>query len=67
MLILKSIIYAPPVNAAAVQISPIVDLVLSVVSSVKFMGESGEVVIIAPLPSFERSEFPYTFMATTLA
>ena len=54
-------------NAAAVQISPIVDLVLSVVSSVKFMGESGEVVIIAPLPSFEISEFPYTFMATTLA
>ena len=51
-------ISAPPVNAAGVHASPSVDLVLSEVSSVKLMGESGVVVMIAPFPSFETSEFP---------
>lgn len=60
-------ISAPPIKSALLHVKPRVDFVLSEVSSAKLIGESGVVVMIAPLPVLDSSEEPYRFKATTLA
>ena len=45
---------------------PSVDFVLSRVFSVRLIGASGVVVMIAPLPALDSCEEPYIFLATTL-
>ena len=42
-----------------------VDFDLNSVFSVKSVGESGAVIIIAPLPYYETGESPYAFIAIT--
>jgi hypothetical protein len=49
---------APPINSALLQVRPKVDFVLKDVSSARLTGESGLVVITAPLPSLEIIELP---------
>ena len=58
ILILWSIMPAPPINSALLQLRPKVDFVLKDVSSARLTGESGLVVITAPLPSMEIIELP---------
>jgi len=60
-------ISAPPINSALLQVRPIVDLVLREVFSARFIGASGVVVITAPFPALDYKEFPYMFVAITLA
>ena len=49
---------SPPVNVGGSHVNAKVDLVLSKVFSVRSVGGSGEVVIIAPFPFNDRSESP---------
>ena len=49
------------------QNKPILVDVLTDKFSIKFKGGSGFVTIIAPLPSSDYNEFPFTFVAVTLA
>ena len=49
---------SPPVNKGGIHVNAKIDFVLYIVSSIKLVGGSGEVVIIAPLPYFETIEYP---------
>ena len=54
-------ISAPPINSALVHVKPIVDFVLSEVSSARLIGYSGVVVMTASFPALDSSEEPYRF------
>ena len=49
---------SPPVNKGGDHVNAKTDLVLRSVFSVRSVGGSGVVVIIAPFPSYEASESP---------
>lgn len=57
----------PPLLAPAYQTNPSADSVRYCVSSNKFTGASGFVIMIAPFPSSDSTESPLIFVATTLA
>ena len=48
----------PPVNYGGDQVNDKVDLVLKSVFSMRSVGGSGVVIIIAPLPFYEADELP---------
>jgi len=54
-------------KSALLHVRPSVDFVRSKEFSVRLIGASGVVVIIAPLPALDSIEDPYKFLATTLA
>jgi hypothetical protein len=56
---------SPPVNKGGDHLNDKTDLDLKSVFSVRSVGGSGDVVIIAPLPCSEARESPYAFIATT--
>jgi len=58
---------SPPVKLGGSQVRPKVDFVLYESTSAKLVGESGVVVILAPLPANEATESPYKLRAITLA
>ena len=49
---------SPPVKRGGVHVNAKVDFVLKIVFSIKLVGGSGEIVIIAPFPSKDDSELP---------
>ena len=49
---------SPPVNVGGSHVNAKVDFVLNKVFSVRSVGGSGEVVIIAPFPFNDKSESP---------
>jgi hypothetical protein len=54
---------AIPLNTAGYQLKPIEFNVLIEISSIILTGGSGTVYIIAPLPSRDKGEVPYIFIA----
>ena len=56
---------SPPVNNGGSQVNAKVDFVLNKVFSVRSVGGSGEVVIIAPFPFNDTFESPYALIAAT--
>ena len=54
---------AIPLNNAGYQLKPIEFNVLIEISSIILTGGSGTVYIIAPLPSRDKGEVPYIFIA----
>lgn len=57
----------PPLIAPSVQVKPICDPVVIDGTLARFNGASGEVSMIAPLPSGEKAVEPTTLVAVTLA
>ena len=55
----------PPVNNGGDHANANVDFDLNSVFSVKSVGESGVVIIIAPFPYYETGESPYALIAIT--
>jgi hypothetical protein len=63
----KSITAVPPLESPYAQVNPILVPVVIAALFARLVGVSGTVNMIAPFPSLDWVELPYTFTAVTFA